>query len=147
MSSMNQFILMLAKLRQNLDYFPLSKVCGVSESTAQNIFITWVHFCSRQWGEMNLWSARDLTSFHAPEDFKVKFPTTWVIVDGTEIPILQILCHSGQPSARTKIRLVGSTPGGLNSYLLMVVLHQIGRLLNAVSFLVWSVMADKHKTR
>ena len=31
MSPINQFILMLAKLRQNLDYLPLSRLCGVSE--------------------------------------------------------------------------------------------------------------------
>jgi hypothetical protein len=124
MSPMNQFILMLAKLRQNLDYFPLSKLCGVSESTAQNIFITWVNFCSRQWGEMNLWPARDLTSFHAPEDFKVKFPTTRVIVDGTEIPIQkpsnpmsQRATFSSYKNRNTVKVIVGSTPGGLISYL------------------------------
>jgi len=86
-SPLNQFILMLAKLRQDLDYFPLSKLCGVSTFTAQNIFITWINFCSRQWAEISIWPEKDLTNYYSPEDFKVKFPTTRVIVDGTEIPI------------------------------------------------------------
>lgn len=86
-SPLNQFILMLAKLRQDLDYLPLSHLCGVSKFTAQNIFITWVNFCSRQWGDINTWTSQDLTHYYAPVDFKLKFPTTRVIVDGTEIPI------------------------------------------------------------
>ena len=123
-SPINQFILMLAKLRQNLDYLPLSKLCGVSEYTAQNIFITWVNFCSMQWGEINVWPERDLTLFHAPEDFKLKFPTTRVIVDGTEIPIQkpsnpmsQRATFSSYKNRNTAKVIVGSTPGGLISYL------------------------------
>jgi len=43
-SPLNQFILMLAKLRQDVDYLPLSKMCGVSVFTAENVFIMTVNF-------------------------------------------------------------------------------------------------------
>jgi hypothetical protein len=78
---------MLAKLRQDLDYLPLSRMSGVSVYTAENVFVTWVNFCSRQWGDVDLWVNGDLVHQYAPSDFKAKYPTTRVIVDGTEIPI------------------------------------------------------------
>ena len=41
MLPVDEFILMLAKLRQNMDYLSLSKLCGVF--TVQNMFITWLY--------------------------------------------------------------------------------------------------------
>ena len=121
-SPLNQFLLMLVKLRQDLDYLPLSHLCGVSQFTANNIFVTWVNFCARQWSEVSMWTDRDLVHYYAPQDFKVKFPMTRVIVDGTEIPVknLTIQCLSELYLVRTKTGTlkvsVGSTPGGLISY-------------------------------
>jgi len=124
MPPVDKFILMLAKLRQNMDYLPLSRLCGVSVFTAQNIFITWINFCSRQWSEINMWPPKDLVHFYAPKDFKLKFPTIRVIVDGTEIPvnqpsnpIAQRATFSSYKNRNTVKVLVGSTPGGLISYL------------------------------
>ena len=123
-SSLNQFILMLAKLRQDLDYLPLSHLCGVSQYTAQNIFITWINFCSRQWAEINVWPNRDLVDYFSPEDFRLKFPTTRVVVDGTEIPVkkpanpvAQRATFSSYKNRNTVKVMVGSSPGGLISYL------------------------------
>ena len=119
----DQFILMLARLRQNMDYLPLSKLCGVSIYSAQNIFITWLNFCSRQWSEVNVWPHKDLVHFYAPADFMAKFPMTRVIVDGTEIPVQQPsnpvsqrATFSSYKNRNTVKVLVGSTPGGLVSY-------------------------------
>ena len=121
---LNQFILMLAKLRQDLDYLPLSQLCGVSEFTARNIFITWINFCARQWSEVKIWPDKDLVQFNTPNDFKQKFPTTRLIIDGTEIPIqkpsnpkAQRSTFSSYKNRNTVKVLVGSTPGGLISYL------------------------------
>lgn len=123
-SVINQFILMLAKLRQDLDYLPLSKLCGVSEFTAQNIFITMVNFCARQWSEVNVWPEKDLVQFYMPEDFRAKFSSTRVILDGTEIPIqkpskpiAQRATFSTYKNRNTVKVIVGSTPAGLISYL------------------------------
>jgi hypothetical protein len=46
-SPLNPFILMLVKLRQDLDFLHLVRFCDVSECPAYNIFIPWVNFCSR----------------------------------------------------------------------------------------------------
>ena len=123
-SPLNQFILMLAKLRQDLDYLPLARLCGISPFTAQNIFITWINFCARQWSEINFWPDKDLVQFYAPDDFHLKFPTTRLIIDGTEIPIqkpsnplAQRCTFSSYKNRNTVKVLVGSTPGGLISYL------------------------------
>lgn len=122
-SPMNQFLLMLAKLRQDMDYLLLTKLAGVSIFTAENIFVTWVNFCSRQWGELNLWPSRELVSFFAPSDFKAKFPTTRVVIDGTEIPIekpslptAQRATFSSYKNKNTVKCLVGASPGGLVSF-------------------------------
>lgn len=123
-STINQFILMLAKLRQDLDYLPLSRLCGVSEFTAQNVFITLVNFCSRQWSEINLWLQKDLVQYYMPADFRAKFPTTRLIVDGTEVPIkkpskpvAQRATFSSYKNRNTVKVVVGTTPAGLVSYL------------------------------
>ena len=122
-SVLDQFILMLAKLRQDLDYFPLAKMCGVSVFTAQNIFITWVNFCSRQWSEIEMWPEKDLVLYYCPQDFKAKFPSTRVILDGTEIPVkkpsdplAQRATFSTYKNRNTVKVITGCTPGGHISY-------------------------------
>jgi DDE superfamily endonuclease len=115
---------MIAKLRQDLDYLPLARFCDVSEGTAHNIFVTWVNFCSRQWSEIDMWGGKDLVQFYSPADFMLKFPTTRVIVDGTEIPIqkpanpvAQRATFSSYKNRNTVKVVVGSSPAGLKSYL------------------------------
>ena len=109
---------MIAKLRQDLDYLPLSQLAGVSTYTAENVFVTWVNFCSRQWSELNLWPDKDVVEYYAPAD------STRVIVDGTEIPIqkpsnpvAQRATFSTYKNRNTIKTLIGSTPGGLISYI------------------------------
>jgi hypothetical protein len=45
---------------------------------------------SWQWREANSWSPGNLVRYFAPTDIKAKFPTTRIIVDGTECPIKQL---------------------------------------------------------
>lgn len=78
---------------------------------------------SRQWRGVNFWPDRDMVIFFAPRDFYTKFPTTRVIIDGTEIavkkpepPIGQQLTFSTYNRKNVKV-LVGSTPGGLTSFI------------------------------
>ena len=70
LTPMNQFLLMIVKLRQDLDYLPLSRLAGISVYTAENVFVTWVNFCSRQWSD------KDLVQYYTPADFYRKFPST-----------------------------------------------------------------------
>ena len=76
-----------------------------------------------EWGELNWWPSRDLVRYFAPTDFKSKFPTTRVIVDGTECPImkpkqpiLQQATFSTYKNRNTVKVLVGCSPGGMVSF-------------------------------
>ena len=44
LTPLNQFLLMIVKLRQDLEYLPLSRLAGISVYTAENVFVTWVNF-------------------------------------------------------------------------------------------------------
>jgi hypothetical protein len=75
LSPINQFIVMLAKLRQDVDYLPLSKMSGISEFTAHNVFVTWVNFCSRQWSEVQMWPEKVWFHFLPQKILKKNFRT------------------------------------------------------------------------
>lgn len=78
----------------------------------------------RQWHEVNFWPDRDLVNFFAPRDFYSKFLTTRLIIVGTEIavrkptsPIARQSTFSTYKNKNTVKVLVGSTPGGLTSFI------------------------------
>lgn len=83
----DQFFVTLIKLRRNKTHFELSRLFGFSQATVTNIFVTWVNFMALEWGEVDWWPTRDIVSYFSPTDFKRKFPTTRLVVDGTECPI------------------------------------------------------------
>ena len=119
----DQFFMTLVKLRQHKTNFEMSRMFDVSEATITNIFVTWVNFLACQWGEIDWWPSRDLVRFYAPTDFKQKFPSTRVIVDGTECPIkkpkepvAQQATFSTYKNRNTVKVLVGVSPGGLTTY-------------------------------
>ncbi|XP_069117620.1 uncharacterized protein [Argopecten irradians] len=119
----DQFFMTLMKLRRYTTNFELSKFFSISDSSVKNIVYTWIIFMSKQWQEINIWPSRSLVRYFAPSDFKAKFPTTRVIVDGTECPIKKPRAPKAQQGTfstyknRNTIKiLVGSTPGGLVNY-------------------------------
>lgn len=118
----DQFFLTLIKLRRKKTNFELSRLFNTSEYTVTNIFITWINFMYYQWKELDIWPSKDLVKYHAPTDFKDKFPTTRAIVDGTECPIqkpkdplAQQYTFSHYKNKNTAKVLVSATPGGLVS--------------------------------
>ncbi len=119
----DQFFLTLIKMRRAKPHFELSRDFGVSEACVSSIFITWVNFMALEWGEVDWWPSQDLVRFYSPSDFRAKFPTTRVIVDGTEIPmnkpkqpVAQQATYSTYKNRNTAKVLVGMTPAGLVSY-------------------------------
>jgi len=87
------------------------------------VFVTWVKFMSVQWHEINLWPSREVVDFHAPVDFREKFPSNRVVVDGTEIPIkapevpaARQITFSNYKNRNTAKALAGINPGGLVSF-------------------------------
>lgn len=120
----NQLFLTLIKLRQNQTNNELSRSFGISKTTVDNIWITWVNFMARQFREINFWPDRDTVNLFSPCDFFQKFPSTRVIIDGTEIPVkkpkppvAQQSTFSTYKNRNTVKVLVGATPGGLISYI------------------------------
>lgn len=119
----DQFFLTLICLRRRTPIFELSRMFKVTKTCVTNIFVTWINFMSRELGDLDWWPDRDIVRFNCPTDFKLKFPTTRVIVDGTECPIekpkepvLQQGTFSTYKNRNTMKVLVGCTPGGLVSH-------------------------------
>ena len=78
---------------------------------------------SLQWREIDLWPSRDIVKFYSPSDFRVKFPATRALMDGTECPIkkpkapaAQQIVFSTYKNRCTAKTIIGSTPGGMVSY-------------------------------
>jgi len=120
----NQFFITLIKLREYETNTKLSFFFSISESCVKNIVYTWIIFMSKQWREANIWPCQKLVRYFIPSDFKAKFPCTRVIVDGTECPIkkpksplAQQATWSTYKNRNTVKVLVGSTPGGLVSFI------------------------------
>ena len=120
----NQLFLTLIKLRQHKTNFELSRLFNISEPAVSNIWVTWINFMAKQWREINIWPEQDLVRYFSPQDFKRQFPTTRVIIDGTECPIKKPKSPIAQQSTfstyknRNTIKLlVGATPGGLVSFI------------------------------
>jgi hypothetical protein len=122
----NQFFLTLIKLRQHKTNFELSRLFNISEPAVSNNWITWINFMTCQWKEINIWPEQDVVRCFSPQDFKRQFPTTRVIIDGTECPVKKPKSPIAQQSTfstyinRNTIKLrVGATPGGLVSLMVM----------------------------
>ncbi|CAC5417615.1 unnamed protein product [Mytilus coruscus] len=121
--SKTSFFLTLIKLRQHKTNFELSRLFNISETAVVNIWVTWINFMSRQWREVKTFPDRDIVRFFSPHDFKTKFPSTRIIIDGTECPVMKPKSPIAQQSTfstyknRNTIKLlVGATPGGLINY-------------------------------
>ncbi|KAL5011040.1 hypothetical protein ScPMuIL_013345 [Solemya velum] len=76
------------------------------------------------WKEIDIWPSRDLVKFYSTSDLFSKFPTTRVIIDGTECPVMkpkppvaQQSTYSTYKNRNTIKVLVGCTPGGAVSYI------------------------------
>ena len=119
----NQLFLTLIKIRQHKINFELSRLFNISETAVVNIWVTWVHFMAKQWREVNMFPDRDIVRFFSPLGFKAKFPSTRIIIDGTECPVMkpkspiaQQATFSTYKNRNTIKLLVGATPGGLVNY-------------------------------
>jgi len=119
----DQLFLTLIKLRTYKPNFELSRLFCVSETDVYVIFVTWIKFMSLQWREINLWPSRDTVDKFAPLDMKQNFPTTRVIIDGTEVPVkqpklpgAQQVSFSSYKNRNTAKALVGVSPGGLVTF-------------------------------
>lgn len=119
----NQFLLTLIKLRTHYTHVQLANLFGVLEEHVTNVFITWINLLYHQWSEVKWWADRETVKYYSPSGFKTEFPTTRVIIDGTEIPVkkpgkplAQQATFSTYKNRNTLKVLVGISPGGLVTY-------------------------------
>ena len=84
-STVNEFLLVMCRLRQGFAEEHLANLFGVSVSTVSRIFISWINFMYLKLGQINRWPAREIVDQPMPEDFKAKYKYTWVIIDCTEV--------------------------------------------------------------
>ena len=78
----------LGRLRLGLFEEDLADRFGVHPSTVSLIFITWVNFLYFKFKDISLWPSSAKVQQHMPACFK-KYPTTRVIIDATEVQIVQ----------------------------------------------------------
>ena len=62
---------------------------GVSQSTISRIVITWINLLYLQFQQIPLWPPTALIVSNVPKEFQKKYPSTRVVIDGTEIYVEQ----------------------------------------------------------
>jgi len=120
---LNQLFLTLIKLRLNLAVKYLAFRFGISIGLVSKYFTTWVCFLYRQLKELN-WSPEvDQVFATQPMAFKEKYPTTYCIIDASEVFIetpsdlfMQSSTWSNYKHHNTAKVLIGCTPNGVISF-------------------------------
>lgn len=119
----DQLLLTLMKLRQAKDDLELAFLFGLRRTAVSSLTLTWIKFLYFQLKEININPSKQVVQQHMPKDFKKQFPSTRMIIDGTEVPIqkpskvdLQSATFSTYKNRNTLKVLVGCTPKGQVSY-------------------------------
>ena len=123
LNPLNQFFLTLIKLRLNLVTTDLAIRFGISSSLVSKYFITWVCFLHRHFKEIDWSPTADQVAATLPHAFREKYPTTYVIIDASEIFIqspsdlfMQSSTWSNYKHHNTGKVLIGCTPNGAVSF-------------------------------
>jgi len=83
--SKNELFMTLVKLKLNLKHLDLSLQFGVSISYVSHYVTTWICFLYHHFKEIDWMPAVDQVWGTMPSSFKEKFPTTYAIIDGSEV--------------------------------------------------------------
>ena len=116
---LNEFFLMLCRLRLGMPEQDLAFRFQISQPTVSRIFNTWINFLFVKFREVPLWPNRQTVDKYMPASFCTLYPTTRCIIDATEIfiqmpsnPTAQQLTFSSYKNHNTLKALVGITPSG-----------------------------------
>jgi hypothetical protein len=87
--------------------------------SAGSIFNTWVDHMYFKFSQLSIWPHRDTIIKNMPTEFKIDFPNTLIIIDGTELKTqtpcalgLQSQLISDYKSSTTLKALIGCDPSG-----------------------------------
>jgi hypothetical protein len=115
----DQFLLVLRKLRLGTFDKELADNYHVSESTVGRIITTWVNYLYFLLGSVPLWPSKQQVLAHMPDAFKCEYPNTRVILDCTEIwvqrpssLVLNTEFYSHYKGKTTLKGLIGIAPSG-----------------------------------
>ena len=123
LTTFQEFILTLVRLRLGLLVRHLSDIFAISKSSVSKVFTTWICFLAITLKDILLiWPAKESIRKHLPQSFK-NYPATRVIIDCTEIfiqkptsPAAQRATWSEYKGHNTMKTLVGITPSGFFSF-------------------------------
>ena len=120
LDSKNQLFLTLVKLRLNLKLIDLAFRFNISPSQASRYITTWVCFLYNHLREINWMPAVNQVLGTQPSSFKEKYPSTYAIIDGSEVFIqtpsdlhMQLSTWSQYKHHNTVKFLVACTPNGV----------------------------------
>ena len=115
----DQLLLVMMKIRQNFDFVHLSLLFGLSSPDCSTLFFNWISYIFHRLGSLVIWPHRDEIIKNMPAKFRLDFPDTLAIIDGTEVKIQkpsglneQSQCYSDYKSCTTMKGLVGVDPRG-----------------------------------
>jgi len=83
----DEFLMVMMKLRMGLSNIDLSERFSVSESTVNNILMTWLNFMYIIIGSLKIWPHRNIILANSPHEFCEKYPNNIIIVDATELKV------------------------------------------------------------
>lgn len=114
-----QFILVLMRLRQNFNLKELAFKFQIDMQSVSTLFSSWIDFMYGRLGNVSVWPHRDIITENMPANYKSEFPTTFAILDCTEIKIekpssllVQSQTYSNYKSTNTLKSLIVCDPRG-----------------------------------
>ena len=123
LTPLNQYFLTLVKLRLNLQVKDVAHRFRISTGLVSKYFITWISFLYHHLKEIDWTPSVKQVAATLPCAFQEKYPTTYSIIDGSEIFIetpsdlfMQSSTWSSYKHHNTGKFLIGCTPNGAISY-------------------------------
>lgn len=115
----DQLLITLMRLRLGRLENELAYLFGCDEATISRIFIKWLNFLYLRLGQIPLWPTWDDVEKSMPDCFRCTYPSTFVVLDATELRCevpsaldLQSSNYSTYKSHTTVKGLVGIAPNG-----------------------------------
>ena len=122
LSPLNEFFLVLCRIRLGLLEQDLAFRFGISQPTVSRICITWLNTMYYKFKEVSIWPTREQVNATMPASFS-EYPTTRIVIDATEIfieqpssPVAQQQTFSSYKNHNTLKVLIGITPSGAISF-------------------------------
>ena len=123
LTPINEFFLVLCRLRCGLMECDLAYRFKISQPTVSRIIITWTNFLYCKFKDIKIWPSREQVLHFMPNVFKEFYPTTRCIIDATELfiqspsdPKAQQLTFSSYKNHNTFKAIVCITPSGAISF-------------------------------